>query len=194
MEQRAVSRPGISVRSGAAGVELRRFSRGTTAPVRYPPGRVYSYTGGMIRDVLASLGLPPIRGWFSVLRRFGGMPVERPDHRRPLCSVRLDDEHSYARTITQSVEAFRRWREVPALCGASLYVPSERSFERKAAIGAITAGSRQDHLRGRRRSAGDDRYRRLCGRTSRPLYGLTMPSERWAMPCGSNGFRSARSA
>ncbi|MBS0190289.1 MAG: aldehyde dehydrogenase family protein [Phycisphaerales bacterium] len=156
----------------------------------------------MIRDVLASLGLS------SDPRVVFGSPsggaacavVNDPTTGRPLCSVRLDDEHSYARTITQSVEAFRRWREVPApVRGQLVRAIGEEFRKRKAAIGAIITaevGKITSEAVGEVQETID--IADFAVGLSRQLYGLTMPSERpghamreqW-LPLGPVGVISA---
>ena len=98
-------------------------------------------------------------------RRHGrrlGQPGERATARR----VALADAADLDAVLPAAVDAARAWRDVPAPQARRSRAPLRRSAARAQgrARHAGLARDRQDQGRRRRRSAGDDRHRRLRGR------------------------------
>src|ERR1051325_2749326 len=72
--------------------------------------------------------------------------VVNPATGAPLASIKLDDEASYERTINESVEAFRRWREVPAPERGQVVRAIGDEFRRhKAALGELVSLRSEEH-------------------------------------------------
>src|SRR3954462_6962388 len=66
--------------------------------------------------------------------------VVNPSTGAPLASIRLDDEASYERTVAESVDAFRRWREVPAPeRGQVVRAIGDEFRKHKAALGELVS-------------------------------------------------------
>src|SRR4051812_50183607 len=64
--------------------------------------------------------------------------VPNPATGQPIASIKLDDEQSYERTIAESADAFRRWREVPAPeRGQVVRAIGDEFREHKAALGEL---------------------------------------------------------
>src|SRR5262245_52705517 len=126
--------------------------------------------------------------------------VTNPTTGQPLASIKLDDEASYERTITESAEAFRRWREVPAPERGQVVRAIGDEFRRhKAALGeliSLEVGKIRQEGLGEVQETID--IADFAVGLSRQLYGLAMPSERplhrmfeqW-LPLGPIGVISA---
>ncbi len=126
--------------------------------------------------------------------------VRNPTTGKPLAAVRLDNEASYEKIATASIEAFRRWREVPAPQRGQLVRAIGEEFRtHKDALGELVSLEvgkiRQEGL-GEVQETID--IADFAVGLSRQLYGLTMPSERdkhrmyeqW-LPLGPIGIISA---
>ena len=118
----------------------------------------------------------------------------------PIASLRLDDEASYERTVTESAEAFQHWREVPAPeRGQVVRAIGDEFRKHKAALGELVSlevGKILQEGLGEVQETID--IADFAVGLSRQLYGLTMPSERpshrmfeqW-LPLGPVGVISA---
>jgi aldehyde dehydrogenase (NAD+) len=126
--------------------------------------------------------------------------VVNPATGAPIASIKLDDEASYERTINESLEAFKRWREVPAPERGQVVRAIGDDFRKhKAELGELVSMEvgkiRQEGL-GEVQETID--IADFAVGLSRQLYGLTMPSERPAhrifeqwLPLGPIGVISA---
>jgi aldehyde dehydrogenase (NAD+) len=126
--------------------------------------------------------------------------VVNPATGGPLASIKLDDEASYERTVNESVEAFRRWREVPAPeRGQVVRAIGDEFRKHKTALGELVSlevGKIRQEGMGEVQETID--IADFAVGLSRQLYGLTMPSERpehrmfeqW-LPLGPIGVISA---
>jgi aldehyde dehydrogenase (NAD+) len=126
--------------------------------------------------------------------------VVNPATGAPIASIKLDDEASYERTINESAEAFKRWREVPAPeRGQVVRAIGDEFRKQKTALGELVSMEvgkiRQEGL-GEVQETID--IADFAVGLSRQLYGLTMPSERPAhrmfeqwLPLGPIGVISA---
>ncbi len=126
--------------------------------------------------------------------------VVNPATGAPIASIKLDDEASYERTINESLEAFKRWREVPAPERGQVVRAIGDDFRtHKAELGELVSMEvgkiRQEGL-GEVQETID--IADFAVGLSRQLYGLTMPSERPAhrmfeqwLPLGPIGIISA---
>ncbi len=126
--------------------------------------------------------------------------VVNPATGAPIASIKLDDEATYERTINESVEAFKRWREVPAPeRGQVVRAIGDEFRKHKAELGELVSMEvgkiRQEGL-GEVQETID--IADFAVGLSRQLYGLTMPSERPAhrmfeqwLPLGPIGVISA---
>ncbi len=126
--------------------------------------------------------------------------VTSPTTNKPIAAVRIDDERSYEATVTHSVEAFRRWRQIPAPVRGQLVRAIGDEFRKhKQALGAIITaevGKITSEAVGEVQETID--IADFAVGLSRQLYGLTMPSERpghamreqW-LPLGPVGVISA---
>lgn len=126
--------------------------------------------------------------------------VANPSTGRPIAAVRLDDSESYEKAARASLEAFARWRLVPAPERGQVVRAIGDEFRRhKAALGELVSLEvgkiRQEGL-GEVQETID--IADFAVGLSRQLYGLTMPSERpkhrmfeqW-LPLGPIGVISA---
>jgi aldehyde dehydrogenase (NAD+) len=126
--------------------------------------------------------------------------VANPTTGQPIASIKLDDEASYERTIAESEQAFRRWREVPAPeRGQVVRAIGDEFRKHKAALGeliSLEVGKIRQEGLGEVQETID--IADFAVGLSRQLYGLTMPSERplhrmfeqW-LPLGPIGVISA---
>ncbi|RMH12460.1 MAG: aldehyde dehydrogenase family protein [Planctomycetota bacterium] len=99
---------------------------------------------------------------------------------QPIAGVRLDDEGSYEQTAASAVEAFKRWREVPApKRGQVVRAIGDALREQLEPLGELVALEV-----GKIRAEGIGEVQETVDIAdfavglSRQLYGLTMPSER----------------
>ena len=126
--------------------------------------------------------------------------VRNPTTGKPLAAVRLDNEASYEKIAGASVEAFARWREVPAPQRGQLVRAIGEEFRKhKDALGeliSLEVGKIRQEGLGEVQETID--IADFAVGLSRQLYGLTMPSERdkhrmyeqW-LPLGPIGIISA---
>jgi len=132
--------------------------------------------------------------------RDGLVVSHSPASGEPIAGVRLDDADSYERVTAQSVEAFRRWRAVPA--PERGHVVREIASAYRAVLGAL--GSLVSLEMGKIRAEGIGEVQETIDIAdfavgqSRMLYGKTMPSERPAhamkeqwLPLGPVGIITA---
>jgi aldehyde dehydrogenase (NAD+) len=126
--------------------------------------------------------------------------VTNPTTNAPIASIKLDDEASYERTVAESVDAFHRWREVPApQRGQVVRAIGDEFRKQKAALGELVSlevGKIRQEGMGEVQETID--IADFAVGLSRQLYGLTMPSERPAhrmfeqwLPLGPIGVISA---
>jgi aldehyde dehydrogenase (NAD+) len=126
--------------------------------------------------------------------------VRNPTTGKPFAAVKLDDERSYEKVITTSVDAFKKWRDVPApQRGQIVRAIGEEFRTHKDALGELVSLEvgkiRQEGL-GEVQETID--IADFAVGLSRQMYGLTMPSERakhrmfeqW-LPLGPVGVISA---
>jgi len=126
--------------------------------------------------------------------------VRNPTTGRPFAAVKLDDERSYEKVLTTSVDAFKKWRDVPApQRGQIVRAIGEEFRTHKDALGELVSLEvgkiRQEGL-GEVQETID--IADFAVGLSRQMYGLTMPSERpkhrmfeqW-LPLGPIGVISA---
>ncbi len=106
--------------------------------------------------------------------------VENPATGEPIAGVRLDDADSYEQTVARSVEAFKRWRTVPApVRGQVVRAIGNELRSHKEALGELVALEV-----GKIRSEGIGEVQETVDIAdfavglSRQLHGITMPSER----------------
>jgi aldehyde dehydrogenase (NAD+) len=105
---------------------------------------------------------------------------EDPTTGQPIADVKLDDASTYERTVAQSVDAFKRWRAVPAPArGQVVRAIGDELRKHKDALGALVSLEV-----GKIRSEGLGEVQETIDIAdfavglSRQLHGLTMPSER----------------
>lgn len=136
---------------------------------------------GTHTEVLHSLGLDTHpRVVMNAASTESVVVSENPTSGEPLAGVTLDDPSSYERTVAQSVDAFKRWRAVPApVRGQVVRAIGEELRKHKDALGALVSLEV-----GKIRSEGLGEVQETIDIAdfavglSRQLHGLTMPSER----------------
>ena len=105
---------------------------------------------------------------------------ENPATGEPIAGVRLDDAGSLDRTITESVETFRRWRDVPAPVRGQVVRAIGDEFRRvKEPLGELVSlevGKIRAEGLGEVQETVD--IADYAVGLSRQLFGLTLPSER----------------
>jgi aldehyde dehydrogenase (NAD+) len=137
----------------------------------------------MLREVLKSLGLadhPRILPEIPAHPDSSVVISDNPATGAPLAAVRLDSIETYERTIAQSREAFRVWRETPApVRGQVVRAIGDEIRRLKQPLGTLVSlevGKILQEGLGEIQEIVD--IADFAVGLSRQLYGLTMPSER----------------
>jgi aldehyde dehydrogenase (NAD+) len=153
----------------------------------------------VVSGVLSALGLTKDPR-FSASAVPGAVASHNPTTGEPIAYVRLDDAASYERTVAASLQAFLKWRELPAPARGQIVRAIGDEFRKhKDALGELVSLEvgkiRQEGL-GEVQETID--IADFAVGLSRQLYGMTMPSERplhsmreqW-LPLGPIGVISA---
>ena len=146
----------------------------------------------MVKDLLTALGvvehpdlrlaLPPDAPAAGIVAHGGGRFIssENPATRRAMGAVRCDDARSLDGAVARSIEAFRRWREVPAPQRGLVVRAVGEEFRRlKDPLGALVSlevGKIRAEGLGEVQEAID--IADFAVGLSRQLHGLTIASER----------------